>query len=99
MGAILTLIQKKRGKILETTMTEDMAHIIAKVPAAETVDLAELLRSASSGRAFFGYQFYAWEEVPKDLQMDVIMRIRKRKGLPEKLPAIEDFSRFIYERR
>ena len=99
MGAIITLIQKKRGKILETNMVEDMVHIVAKVPAAETVDLAELLRSASSGRAFFGYQFYAWEEVPKNLQMDVIMKIRKRKGLPEKLPTIEDFARFIYERR
>ena len=80
-------------------MTEDMVHIVAKVPAAETVDLAELLRSASSGRAFFGYQFYAWEEVPKSMQLDVIMSIRKRKGLAEKLPVVEDFARFIYERR
>ena len=99
MGAILTLLQKKRGKILETMVSEDMVHIVAKVPAAETVDLAELLRSASSGRAFFGYQFYAWEEVPKNLQLDVIMKIRKRKGLPEKLPTVEDFARFIYVRQ
>ncbi len=99
MGAIITLLQKKRGKILETDMAEDMVHIVAKVPAAETIDLAEQLRSVSQGRAFFGYQFYAWEEVPKAMQQDIIMKIRKRKGLPEKLPTIEDFARFIYVRQ
>ena len=80
-------------------MAEDMIHIVAKVPAAETIDLAEQLRSVSQGRAFFGYQFYAWEEVPKSMQLDIIMKIRKRKGLPEKLPTVEDFSRFIYVRQ
>ena len=98
MGAIITLIQRIRGSILDTIHSEDMVHIVAKVPAAETIDLAEQLRSISSGRAFFGYQFYAWEEVPKSLQLDVIKSIRKRKGLSEELPKVEDFARFIYER-
>ncbi len=99
MGAIITLLQKKRGKILDTIMYEDLVHIIAKVPAAETIDLADQLRSISSGRAFFGYQFYAWEEVPKSLQEKVIMEIRRRKGLPEKLPTIDDYARFLYVRQ
>ena len=99
MGAIISLIQRIRGSILDTIHSEDMVHIVAKVPAAETIDLAEKLRSISSGRAFFGYQFYAWEEVPKALQLDVIKSIRKRKGLSEELPKVEDFARFIYERR
>jgi len=99
MGAITTLISKIRGSILDTQVGEDMAHIVAKVPAAETIDLAEQLRSISSGRAFFGYQFYAWEEVPRGMQEDLIKSIRKRKGLSEEIPKVEDFARFIYERR
>ena len=99
MGAIITLIQKVRGSVLDTQVGEDMVHIVAKVPAAETIDLAEQLRSISSGRAFFGYQFYAWEEVPRSLQEDLIKSIRKRKGLSEEIPKPQDFSRFIYERR
>ena len=99
MGNIITLIQKVRGSIIDTQVSGDMTHIIAKVPAAETIDLAEQLRSISSGRAFFGYQFYAWEEVPKSLQEELIKSIRRRKGLSEEIPKPEDFSRFIYERR
>ena len=49
MGAVMSLLQKKRGRILETEMVEDLVHIIAAVPTAETIDLANELRSVSQG--------------------------------------------------
>lgn len=99
MGSIITELQKKRGKVMDTIVTEDTTHIVAKIPAAETTDLAEILRSISSGRAFFGYQFYSWEEVPSSIRLDVIKSIRKRKGLSEEIPTVQNFARYLYVRQ
>lgn len=98
MGDVNSIIQKKRGKILETNMKREKVEIVAHIPASETIGLAERLRSASEGRAFFGYEHSGWEEVPEDLVKDVILKIRERKGEKKKLPKKSDFERFIYRR-
>ncbi len=100
MGPLITLLSQRRGRILESTIEGDgnEVHIIAQVPVPETLDLAERLRSISSGRAFFGYQFETWWRVPDSMQEELIKQIRRRKKLKEEPPTVKDFERFIYKR-
>ncbi len=98
MGPLITLLSQRRGRIYESTIEGEDVHIIAHVPVPETLDLAERLRSITSGRAFFGYQFETWWRVPDSMQADLIRNIRRRKKLKEEPPTVKDFERFIYQR-
>ncbi|MCR8470485.1 MAG: elongation factor EF-2, partial [Candidatus Korarchaeota archaeon] len=98
MGPLITLLSQRRGRVLESTIEGSDAHIIAHVPVPETLDLAERIRSITSGRAFFGYQFETWWKIPEASQADLIRQIRRRKKLDENPPTVETFARFIYQR-
>lgn len=95
---VIGIINKKRGRINMVQPDRDVIRVQGTIPAAETLSLAEDLRSATSGRAFFGYEFAGFEKVPNILEKDVIMDIRKRKGLKEELPDKSSWERFIYKR-
>lgn len=98
MGPLITLLSQRRGRILDSTIEGSDVHIVALVPVPETLDLAERIRSITSGRAFFGYQFETWWKVPENMQDELIKEIRKRKKLSEEPPKVDDFARFIYQR-
>ncbi len=91
MGAVTSVITSKRGRILNVTQQEYITVITGEIPAAETFDLSEVMRSATMGKAFWATEFYAWKPVPASLRDKVIQEIRKRKGLPPELPKISDF--------
>ena len=80
---------------------EDTFMIVkGKLPAAETVEIADEFRSATQGKAFFGYEFAGFEPVPDTLGL--ISDIRKRKDMPgiSKLDELtESWTRFIYMRK
>ena len=68
-----------------------------KLPAAETVKIADEFRSATQGKAFFSYQFLGFEPVPDSQK--TMLEIRKRKKLPQEAPSGKNFERFIYVRK
>jgi elongation factor 2 len=51
------------------------------IPVAESLGLADELRSASSGRAFWQSIFSHWEKIPEDYASKIIHSIRLRKGI------------------
>ena len=57
-----------------------------EIPAAETIGIADDIRGSTQGRAFFGYEFEGFSRVPASLEEDLIMEIRKRKGMPLEMP-------------
>ncbi len=91
IGNVTAVITKHRGRILEVTEAGAQARIIAIVPVAESFDLPQELRGATAGRAFWGTEFYGWMPVPDNLLMEVVRKIRERKGLPPEPPKPEDF--------
>lgn len=91
VGPITRVISQKRGKILNIEQKEYLTFIIGEIPASETFDLSEVMRSATSGRVFWGVEFSRWAPVPESLKNQIIAEIRKRKGLPPQIPTIDMF--------
>ena len=91
IGAVTSVLVSKRGSVSSIDQREYYAVVDGYIPVSETFDLAQVLRGATGGRAFWQSQFSHWALVPKSLQNKIIKEIRKRKGLPEEPPKIEDF--------
>ena len=92
LSNIAAVISKRRGKILNVIqLAGNILRIIAEIPVAESLDLANELRSATAGRAFWGTEFSKWAPVPDHLLLDLVRKIRERKGLKPEPPRAEDF--------
>jgi len=94
LGNITTIITKKRGRILQVSQQGPVARILAEIPVVETFDLAEQLRGATAGKAIWGQEFSRWAPVPDSMLMDIVRKIRERKGLKPEPPKPEDFIGF-----
>ncbi|MGQ9552046.1 MAG: GTP-binding protein [Candidatus Bathycorpusculaceae bacterium] len=90
-GECSRILTSKRGKISVFEQKGVSAMITGYIPVAETFGLSAELRSATSGRAFWQSVLDHWERAPESIAMEVIMQIRKRKGLPPKIPTAEKF--------
>jgi len=91
MGNVLKIITTKRGKIITVEQQENLVSIKGEIPVAESTDLADEMRSATAGKAFWATEFSRWAPVPETLAMNVIVKIRERKGLKLEIPRVEDF--------
>jgi elongation factor 2 len=91
VSAVITLLNKRRGKILDMPSEEDMITVKAEMPVAESFGIADELRSSTQGRAFWATQFARWSPVPEQMQADVIQQIRERRGLSPTPPKPEEF--------
>ena len=49
------------------------------------------MRGATAGKAIWNTHFKLWSAVPNSMQKDIVAQIRKRKGLPETPPGINEF--------
>jgi len=81
-------------KIIQET---DMVDIKAYLPIVESFGLNEQLNAISSGKILLQLYFDHWELIyndPFDVKSksyDIMMNIRKRKGLKLELPKLEDY--------
>ncbi|MCX8166638.1 MAG: elongation factor EF-2 [Candidatus Micrarchaeota archaeon] len=91
MNNIIQLISGRRGQLLDTTMEGELATITAKLPVAETFGFSNDIRGASQGRAIWYQEYAGFEELPKNLVLETVKKIRKRKGEKEEMPKPEDF--------
>ena len=83
LGAMSKLVSSKRGQLLDVIQEEAGATIKAKLPVAEMIGWSSDLRSATEGRGVSSLSDQLFEPAPRDLQQDVIRKIRSRKGLAE----------------
>ncbi|RAQ95102.1 elongation factor G [Thermogemmatispora tikiterensis] len=83
MGDVMSDINTKRGRVLGMeSLGNGMQKIVAQVPQAEMLHYATDLRSLTQGRGTFTMEFYQYEEVPPQIQQELIARYKKEKGEP-----------------
>ncbi len=76
-GDVIGDLSSRRGKIEETEDRLNMKVIDAKVPLSEMFGYATSLRSVTEGRVTFTMEFNNYEEVPKNIALEVIEGKRK----------------------
>jgi elongation factor 2 len=91
LSSVITLINGRRGQVLEISQEGETANITGKVPVAEMFGFSNDIRSATQGRASWYFEYAGYERLPTDLQTKIISAIRKRKGEPEMAPTAKDF--------
>src|SRR5256886_15105357 len=85
MGDVMSDINTKRGRVLGMTpVGNGMQQITANVPQAEMLHYASDLRSITQGRGSFTMEFYQYEEVPPNVQQEIIAQYKKEKAEAEK---------------
>ena len=83
MGNISSVIQNRRGQVLDMQIDEDNMTIIAKVPVSQTFGMTGDIRSATGGKGSFFVKSQTFEQLPRELQDNTVKEIRERKGLSE----------------
>jgi len=91
MGAATSQIQGRRGQVFDMQSEGDTITVVGKAPVAELFGFAGDIRSATEGRAMWNTEFSGFELVPNNMVKDVVISIRKRKGLKEQMPTPSDY--------
>ncbi len=91
MGNATSQIQGRRGTIFDIMSEGDTITVVGKAPVAELFGFAGDIRSATEGRAMWSTEFIGFELVPNNLVKEVVLGIRKRKGLKESVPTPADY--------
>jgi elongation factor 2 len=98
MGGIYKCLNKRRGHVFaeEQRPGTPLYNIKAYLPVAESFGFNADLRANTGGQAFPQCVFDHWQIVngsplePGKIQ-ELVMGIRKRKGLPEEIPGLDRF--------
>lgn len=91
LSGALNVLNRHRGKVLNLEQRGMLMRVLGEIPVSESFNLADEMREATQGRAFWATEFARWSPVPLSILPDLAMEVRKRKGLPPKLPTVEDF--------
>merc|ERR1712228_898646 len=99
VGGIYNCLSQRRGIVQgeEPIAGTPLVMIKAFLPVAESFGFTQALRAATSGRAFPQCVFDHWEELggdplkPESRAGILVDTIRKRKGLKEGIPGLDNF--------
>ena len=98
-GGVFDCLNQRRGVIIdqETIEGASLSLVKAHLPVSESFGFNKLLRECTSGKAFPQCSFSHWSLVngdPLDVQSKagtLVMQIRKRKGLKEEMPNLNNY--------
>ena len=99
VGSIYGVLNRKRGHVFEETQRygTPIFNIKAYLPVQESFGFTADLRAATSGQAFPQCVFDHWQVIQgdpldkTDKTFDLVSSIRKRKGLKEDVPGVENY--------
>jgi elongation factor G len=81
MGDVMSDINTKRGRVLGMdSLGNGMQRITAQIPQAEMLHYATDLRSITQGRGTFTSEFLQYEEVPANIQQELVAQYKKAEG-------------------
>ncbi|NHJ48050.1 MAG: GTP-binding protein [Asgard group archaeon] len=64
LGKVTSIINKRRGNVLEVRSNQDLLIISGSIPVAESFKIDQVLRSDTEGRAFWQMAFDRYEKIP-----------------------------------
>jgi elongation factor G len=76
MGDVIGDLNSRRGKIQTMTQRTNVRVITAMVPLSSMFGYATDLRSKTQGRATYTMQFAHYEEVPKNISEDIVLKVK-----------------------
>ena len=99
VGGIYSVLNRKRGHVFEESQVAGAPMFVVKayLPVNESFGFTGDLRSATQGQAFPQCVFDHWQIMPGDpLEPTskpgaIVTEIRKRKGLKEGIPALDNY--------
>jgi len=91
LGEASSIITRKRGRITSLEKKGSVTSILGFIPVSETFGLAAQMRSGTSGYGFWQSTFDHWERIPADAALTMIQELRKKRGLPPKIPSVDEF--------
>ena len=81
MGDVNSDLNTKRARIMGMESAGDgMQRITAQVPLAEMLHYATDLRSITQGRGSFSMELYGYEEVPANVQQQIVEAYKKERA-------------------
>lgn len=98
-GGVYSVLNTRRGVINEEEQLNGtpLSLIKAYIPVAESFGFTESLRSQTKGQAFPQCVFHHWDTLQSSpivagtKAYEIVQIIRKRKGLKEGIPPLEDY--------
>ncbi len=90
-NAVITLIQGKRGQLINMEQEGEISSVTMKVPVSELFGFSNDIRGTTQGKAIWYQEYAGYEQVPKGLQNQIVSEIRKRKGEKPEPPTAKDF--------
>jgi len=89
---------KRRGIIIseEPIIGTPLVNMKAYLPVGESFGFTQVLRAATSGRAFPQCVFDHWEAMPGNAMeegkmQDLVLAVRKRKNIKVEMPKLADY--------
>lgn len=87
MGSASSELNQRRAEVKDMTTEGDSVSIESKAPVAEMFGFASAIRSATGGRVLWNTENMGFEQMPRQLQDNIVSQVRERKGLkPEPNP-------------
>ena len=78
-GAVMGLLNQRRGIIVGSQEEESMAVVEAQVPLAEMFGFSTILRSSTEGKAQFTMEFGSYKKVPPSIEEELMKKISAEK--------------------
>jgi len=76
MGDVIGDLNSRRGRIQTMSQRTNVRVIAAQVPLSSMFGYATDLRSRTQGRATYTMQFSHYEEVPKNISEDIVLKVK-----------------------
>ncbi len=80
MGDVMADLNTRRGRVSGMDQDGDQKKVTAQVPLGEMYQYINTLRSMTQGQGRFSMEFSHYEQVPRDVQSDIIKEHRAAKS-------------------
>ncbi len=90
-GNVITLLNGKRGQMVDLKQEGEDSVVIEKVPVAEMFGFSNAIRGATEGKAIWSMEYEGYDFVPASAQDKIVRQIRERKGEKPEPPTPEYF--------